>query len=145
MNKSVKLEPGTTEWNQTCYKDDTWSMLNCNGEFLRKDCSSAEIATCLGVLSYCRLKRTLPCTELTLETTFDEDRYEHFKVLSKNVLAICSITVGIPLSQQVSSSSKIWFGSSLLHSSKTKLRATAYLLSERCSYRDRTNSEYSLR
>ena len=21
MNKSVKLEPGTTEWNQTCYKD----------------------------------------------------------------------------------------------------------------------------
>ena len=54
MNKSVKLEPGTTEWNQTCY---TWSMLNCNGEFLGKDCSSTEIATCLGVLSYCRLKR----------------------------------------------------------------------------------------
>ena len=62
MNKSVKLEPGTTEWNQTCYKDYTWTMwtmLNCNGEFLGKDCSSAEIhvATCLGVLSYCRLKR----------------------------------------------------------------------------------------
>ena len=59
MNKSVKLEPGTTEWNQTCYKDYmyTWSMLNCNGEFLGKDCSSAEIATCLGVLNYCRLKR----------------------------------------------------------------------------------------
>ena len=55
MNKSVKLEPGITEWNQTCYKDYTWSMLN--GEFLGKDCSSAEIATCLGVLSYCRLKR----------------------------------------------------------------------------------------
>ena len=52
MNKSVKLEPGTTEWNQTCYKDYTWSMLNCNGEFLGKDCSSA-----VGVLSYCRLKR----------------------------------------------------------------------------------------
>ena len=34
MNKSVKLEPRTTEWNQTCYKDYTWSMLNCNGEFL---------------------------------------------------------------------------------------------------------------
>ena len=50
MNKSVKLEPGTTEWNQTCYKDYTWSMLNCNGEFLGKVCSSAEIATCLGVL-----------------------------------------------------------------------------------------------
>ena len=33
MNKSVKLEPGTTEWNQTCYKDYTWSMLNCNGVF----------------------------------------------------------------------------------------------------------------
>ena len=30
MNKSVKLEPGTTEWNQTYYKDYTWSMLNCN-------------------------------------------------------------------------------------------------------------------
>ena len=29
----------------------------CNGEFLGKDCSSAEMATCLGVLSYCRLKR----------------------------------------------------------------------------------------
>ena len=58
MNKSVKLEPGTTEWNQTCYKDYTWwSMLNCNAEFLGKDCSSAEIATFLGVLSYCRLKR----------------------------------------------------------------------------------------
>ena len=57
MNKSVKLEPGTTEWNQTCYKDYTWSMLNCKEEFLGKDCSSAEIATCLGVLSYCRLKR----------------------------------------------------------------------------------------
>ena len=37
--------------------DYTWSMLNCNGEFLGKDCSSAEIATCLGVLNYCRLKR----------------------------------------------------------------------------------------
>ena len=57
MNKSVKLRPGTTEWNQTCYKDYTWSMLSCNGEFLGKDCSSAEIATCLGVLNYCRLKR----------------------------------------------------------------------------------------
>ena len=57
MNKSVKLRPGTTEWNQTCYRDYTWSMLNCNGEFLEKDCSSAEIATCLGALSYCRLKR----------------------------------------------------------------------------------------
>ena len=51
MNKSVKLRPGTTEWNQTCYRDYT------NGEFLEKDCSSAEIATCLGALSYCRLKR----------------------------------------------------------------------------------------
>ena len=57
MNKSVKLEPGTTEWNETCYRDYTCSMLNCNGEFLEKDCSSAEIATCLGILSYCRLKR----------------------------------------------------------------------------------------
>ena len=57
MNKSVKLEPGTKAWNQTCYKDYMWSMLNCNGEFLGKDCSSAEIAMCLGVLSYCRLKR----------------------------------------------------------------------------------------
>ena len=57
MNKSVKLEPGTTEWNQTCYKDYTWPMLNYNEEFLGKNCSSAEIATCLGVLSYCRLKR----------------------------------------------------------------------------------------
>ena len=28
MNKSVNLEPGTTEWNKTCYKDYTWSMLN---------------------------------------------------------------------------------------------------------------------
>ena len=36
---------------------------------------------------------------------------------SKNVLAICAITVGAPLSQQVSCSSKIWFASSLLHSS----------------------------
>ena len=25
MNKSVKLEPGTTEWNHTSYKDYTWS------------------------------------------------------------------------------------------------------------------------
>ena len=49
MNKSVKLRPGTTEWNQTCYRDYT--------KFLEKDCSSAEIATCLGALSYCRLKR----------------------------------------------------------------------------------------
>ena len=55
MNKSVKLEPGTTEWNQTCYKDYTWSMLNCNGEFLGTDCS--RLGACLGVLSYCRLKR----------------------------------------------------------------------------------------
>ena len=55
MNKSVKVEPGITD--QTCYKDYTWSMLNCNGEFLGKDYSSAEKATCLGVLSYCRLKR----------------------------------------------------------------------------------------
>ena len=23
MNKSVKLRPGTTEWNQTCYRDYT--------------------------------------------------------------------------------------------------------------------------
>ena len=45
------------EWNQTCYKNYTWCMLNCNGEILEKDCSSAEKATCLGVLSYCRLKR----------------------------------------------------------------------------------------
>ena len=117
LYKSVKLEPGTTEWNQTCYKDYTWSMLDCNGEFLGKDCSSAEIATYLGILSYCRLKRALPCTELTLENKFGEDRYEHFKVLSKNVLAICAITVGEPHSQQVSCSSKIWFASSLLHSS----------------------------
>ena len=51
------LRPGTTEWNQTCYKDYTWSMLNCNGEFLGKDCSSAKIATYLDVLNYCRLKR----------------------------------------------------------------------------------------
>ena len=43
MNKSVKLEPGTTEWNQICYKDYAWSMLNCNGEFLEKDCSSFEL------------------------------------------------------------------------------------------------------
>ena len=57
MNKSIQLEPGTREWNQTCYKDYTWSMLNCNREFLGNDCSSTEIATCLGVLSYCRLKR----------------------------------------------------------------------------------------
>ena len=57
MNKSVKLEPGTTEWNQTYYKDYTWSMVNCNGEFQGKYCSSAEKATYLGVLSYCRLKR----------------------------------------------------------------------------------------
>ena len=57
MKKSVKLEPGTTEWNQTCYKDYKWSMLNCKGEFLGKDCSSGKIATCLGVLSYCMLKR----------------------------------------------------------------------------------------
>ena len=56
MNKSVKLEPGTTEWNQTCYKDYMWSMLYCNREFLENICSNAEIATCLGVLSYCRLK-----------------------------------------------------------------------------------------
>ena len=32
-------------------------ILNCNGEFLEKDCSSAEIATCLGVLSYCTLQK----------------------------------------------------------------------------------------
>ena len=32
-------------------------MQNCNREFLEKDCSSAEIATCLGVLSYCRPKK----------------------------------------------------------------------------------------
>ena len=57
MNKSLKLRLGNTEWNQTCYKDNTWSMLNCNRDFLGKDCSSAEIATCLSVLSYCRLKR----------------------------------------------------------------------------------------
>ena len=57
LNKSVKPRPGTTEWNQTCYRDYTWSMLNCNGEFLENVCSSAEIATCLGALSYCRLKR----------------------------------------------------------------------------------------
>ena len=48
MNNSVKRRPGTTEWNQTCYTAT---------EFLEKDCSSAEIATCLGALSYCRLKR----------------------------------------------------------------------------------------
>ena len=57
MNKSVKLEPGATEWNQTCYKDYTWSMLNCNGEFQGKYCSSAEKAMYLDVLSYCRQKR----------------------------------------------------------------------------------------
>ena len=34
-------------------------MLNCNGEFLGKDCSSAKIATCLCVWEYCRLKKTL--------------------------------------------------------------------------------------
>ena len=51
--------------------------------------------------------------------------YEHFKVLSKNVLAICAITVGVPLSQQVSCSSKICFASSPLHSSYT---ATNYVL-----------------
>ena len=33
MNKSVKLEQGTTEWNETCYRDYTCSMLNCNGVF----------------------------------------------------------------------------------------------------------------
>ena len=76
MNKSVKLEPGTTEWNQTCYKDYMWSMLNCNGEFLEKDYSSAEIATCLGILSYCRLKKALPYTELLLENKFCEDRHK---------------------------------------------------------------------
>ena len=31
------------------------------------------------------------------------------------ILAICAITVGAPLSQQVSCSSKIYFASSLLH------------------------------
>ena len=50
--------------NQTCYKGYTWSMLNCNGEFLENDCSSAEIATCLGVLSYCRLKKAPLSTSL---------------------------------------------------------------------------------
>ena len=35
--KSVRLEPGTMEWNQTCCKDYTWSMLNCNREFFGKD------------------------------------------------------------------------------------------------------------
>ena len=57
MNKSVKLEPRTMEWNQTCFKDYTWSMLNCNKEFLGRDCSSAEITTCLGDLSCCTLQR----------------------------------------------------------------------------------------
>ena len=36
MNMSVKLEPGTTEWNQTCCKDYMWSMLNCNGVFRKR-------------------------------------------------------------------------------------------------------------
>ena len=49
---------GTTEWNQTCRKDYTWSMLNSNVEFLGKDCSSVDIATCLGICRYCRLNRT---------------------------------------------------------------------------------------
>ena len=81
MNKSVKLRPGTTEWNQTCYRD-------YNGEFLEKDCSSAEITTCLGALSYCRLKRaplsSSPCIsspELPLENRFGEDRHKRCKVL----------------------------------------------------------------
>ena len=44
MNKSIKLEPGTTEWNQTCYIQILHVVyVNCNGEFLEKDCSSAEI------------------------------------------------------------------------------------------------------
>ena len=51
-NNSVKLEPGTTEGNQTYCKVYMWSILNCNREFLGKDCSSAKIATCLGVWSY---------------------------------------------------------------------------------------------
>ena len=36
MNKSVKLEPGTTEWNETYYRDYTWSMLNRNIVFKKK-------------------------------------------------------------------------------------------------------------
>ena len=42
-------------------------ILNCNGEFLEKDCSSAEIATCLGVLSYCRPKKALLSSSLYTE------------------------------------------------------------------------------
>ena len=33
MNNSVKLEPRTTEWNQSLYKDYTWSTLYRNGVF----------------------------------------------------------------------------------------------------------------
>ena len=45
-----------------------------------------DIATCLGVLSYCRLKRAplssyLIYTELPLENRFGEDRHKHCKVL----------------------------------------------------------------
>ena len=29
----VKLEPRTTEWNQSLHKDYTWSVLYRNGEF----------------------------------------------------------------------------------------------------------------
>ena len=74
MNKSVKLEPGTMEWNQTCCKDYMWSMLNCDREVLGKNCFSTEIASCLCVLSYYRLKRaslssSLYCTFTLLTIT----------------------------------------------------------------------------
>ena len=43
-------------------------MLNCNmnREFLGKDCTRAEIATCWGVLSYCRLKKALLSSSLLI-------------------------------------------------------------------------------
>ena len=47
MNLSITTPPDSS----------TIIVLNCTGRFLGKDCSSAQIATCLGVLSYCRLKR----------------------------------------------------------------------------------------
>ena len=51
MNMSVKLEPGTTEWKVHV----AYAKLQLR--VFGKDCSSAEIATCLGVFSYRRLKR----------------------------------------------------------------------------------------
>ena len=69
MNMSVKLEPGTTTWNQTCCKDYMWSMLNCNGEFLGKDCSSAKMATVMfrrGTSKRETLSRTYLLAELII-------------------------------------------------------------------------------